>query len=150
VCCIEEHQWRGFVEVMGSPDWAREEIFADRVKRGENWEALKIFLEEYCSQQTVLDLYQKAQARRVPFAPVSTMGDLLNSEHLKARGFFVEISHPVAGTHIYPGAPVKYSATPWEIRLPAPTLGQHNAQIFGERLGVSSAQLRELARAGVI
>ena len=38
------------------------------------------------------DLYHKAQARRIPFAPVSTMGDLLNSEHLKARGFFVEIS----------------------------------------------------------
>lgn len=150
LCCVEEHQWRGFVEVMGNPEWASEEIFADRIKRAENWEALKIFLEEYCSQHTVLELYKKAQEKRVPFAPVSTMGDLVNSEHLKARGFFVEIPHPVAGSHLYPGAPLKYHATPWQIRMPAPTLGQHNEQIFSERLGLEPARLAELKRTGVI
>jgi crotonobetainyl-CoA:carnitine CoA-transferase CaiB-like acyl-CoA transferase len=150
LCCIEEHQWKAFVDLMGNPEWAGEEIFADRLKRGENWEALKIFLEEYVSQQTVLDLYKKAQARRIPFAPVSTMGDLLNSEHLKARGFFVEIAHPVAGAFKYPGAPLKYSATPWELRMPAPTLGQHNQEILGGRLGLSAARLGELKRTGVI
>ena len=150
VCCVEEHQWRAFVEVMGNPEWASEEIFADRVKRGENWEALKLFLEDFCSQHTVLDLYKKVQAKRVPFAPVSTMGDLLNSEHLKARGFFVEIAHPVAGAQTYPGAPLKYDKTPWEIRIPAPTLGQHNEQIFCGRLGLDAAKLAQLKRTGVI
>ena len=150
LCCIEEHQWRGFVEIMGNPDWANEEIFDDRLKRAANWDALKVFLQEWVSQQTVLDLYRKAQARRVPFAPVSTMGDLLDSEHLKARGFFVEIAQPVAGTHKYPGAPLKYERTPWEIRRPAPTLGQHNQEIFGKRLGLSPARLEELRNRGVI
>jgi crotonobetainyl-CoA:carnitine CoA-transferase CaiB-like acyl-CoA transferase len=150
VCCVEEHQWRGFVEVMGNPDWANEEVFSDRFKRAENWVALKIFLEEWLSQQTVIDLYRKVQAKRVPFAPVSTMGDLLNSEHLKARGFFVEINHPVAGNQKYPGAPCKYGGTPWAIRMPAPVLGQHNQQIFGDRLGLSASRLTELKKAGVI
>jgi crotonobetainyl-CoA:carnitine CoA-transferase CaiB-like acyl-CoA transferase len=80
---------------------------------------------------------------------VSTMGDLLNSEHLKARGFFVEIAQPVAGTHKYPGAPLKFTRTPWEIRRPAPTLGQDNAEVFG-KLGMSPARLDELKRKGVI
>ena len=106
MCCVEEHQWRNFVALMGDPDWANEEIFSDRLKRAENWEALEIFLREWVAEQTVLDLYRKAQDKRVPFAPVSTMGDLLNSEHLKSRGFFVELTHPVAGTHKYPGAPL--------------------------------------------
>ena len=53
------------------------EIFSDRLERALNWDALKPMLEEWVSQQTVLDLYRKAQAKRVPFAPVSTMGDLL-------------------------------------------------------------------------
>jgi formyl-CoA transferase len=90
------------------------------------------------------------QEKRVPFAPVSTMGDLLNSEHLQARGFFVEIPHPVAGTQTYPGAPLKYHGTPWEIRMPAPTLGQHNQVILGGRLGLDAARLNELKRSGVI
>jgi len=150
VCCVEEHQWKAFVDLMGNPEWAGEEIFADRLKRGENWEALVIFLEEYVKEQTVLDLYKKAQARRIPFAPVSTMGDLLNSEHLRARGFFVEIAQPIAGAHKYPGAPLKYGTTPWEIRMPAPTLGQHNGEIFTQRLGLTAARLNELKRTGVI
>ena len=87
LCCIEEHQWRGFVELMGSPEWADEEIFSDRLKRALNWDALQVFLEEWVGQQTVLDLYRKAQAKRVPFAPVSTMGDLLSSEHLRRADF---------------------------------------------------------------
>jgi crotonobetainyl-CoA:carnitine CoA-transferase CaiB-like acyl-CoA transferase len=70
VCCVEEHQWRNFVELMGNPEWAAEELFADRLKRAANWDALKVFLEEWVKEQSVLDLYHKAQARRVPFAPV--------------------------------------------------------------------------------
>ena len=150
VCCVEEHQWRNFVELMGNPEWANEEIFSNRLQRGVNWDALKVFLQEWVSQQSVLDLYKKAQARRIPFAPVSTMGDLLGSEHLKQRGFFVEIAQPVAGTHQYPGAPLKYSRTPWEIRRPAPTLGQHNEEVFGSRLGLGTSRLAELRRAKVI
>lgn len=150
VCCVEEHQWRGFVEAMGNPEWASEEIFGDRFKRADNWEALQIFLSEYLSQHTVLEVYKAVQERRVPFAPVSTMGDLLNSEHLKARGFFVEIAQPLAGTHKYPGAPLKYNATPWQLRLPAPTLGQHNDEIFGKRLSLAPARIAELKQAGVI
>jgi crotonobetainyl-CoA:carnitine CoA-transferase CaiB-like acyl-CoA transferase len=150
LCCIEEHQWRNFVEIMGSPEWADEEIFKDRLARGINWDVLKVFLQEWVGQQTVLDLYRKAQARRVPFAPVSTMGNLLGSDHLKARGFFVDIAQPVAGTHKYPGAPLKYEKTPWEIRMPAPTLGQHNAEIFGSRLGLPEARLAELKEKSVI
>src|SRR5262249_21921262 len=99
VCCVEEHQWRNFVELMGSPEWANEEIFSDRLKRGVNWDALKVFLHEWVSQQSVLDLYKKAQARRIPFAPVSTMGDLLNSGDLTQPGFVPEIVQPVAWRH---------------------------------------------------
>ena len=150
VCCIEEHQWRAFVEFMGSPEWANEEVFADRLVRGINGDALTPFIQEWVSGQTMLDLYRVAQERRIPFAPVSTMGDLVNSEHLKARGFFVEIAQPVAGKHKYPGAPLKYTRTPWEIRLPAPTLGQHNREVFGQRLGLAPARLAELERRGVI
>jgi CoA:oxalate CoA-transferase len=150
LCCIEEHQWRGFVEIMGSPEWAGEEIFKDRLTRGANWDALKVFLEEWVSQQTVFDLYRKAQAKRVPFAPVSTMGDLLGNEHLKSRGFFVEINQPLAGTHKYPGAPLKYRRTPWQLRSPAPTLGQHNAEVFGGKLNLSQTRIDELKRKGAI
>jgi crotonobetainyl-CoA:carnitine CoA-transferase CaiB-like acyl-CoA transferase len=150
ICCIEEHQWRAFVDLMGNPEWSKEQIFSDRLQRGLYWDALKPFIAEFVEKHTVLDLYRKAQERRIPFAPVSTMGTLLGNEHLKSRGFFVEIAHPVAGTFKYPGAPVRFGRTPWEIRTPAPTLGRDNEEIFGKRLGLKAARLEELKRKGVI
>jgi crotonobetainyl-CoA:carnitine CoA-transferase CaiB-like acyl-CoA transferase len=140
ICCVEEHQWRRFVELMGSPEWADMEIFENRLARGANFDALQPLLQEWCAEQSVYEIYEKAQSKRVPFAPVSTMGDLLASDHLRARGFFATIDHPAAGPITMPGAPYRFSATPWEIRRPAPTLGQHNREVLAP-LGLDLAAL---------
>ena len=150
LCCVEEHQWKNFVELMGQPEWAQEEIFADRLSRGANWDALQPLLQDWIKDQSVEDLYHKAQSRRVPIAPVSTMGDLFANAHLKARGFFATIDHPATGPLQYPGALYKFSATPWEIRRPAPLLGQHNQEIYCERLGMGQDRLARLKEQGII
>jgi crotonobetainyl-CoA:carnitine CoA-transferase CaiB-like acyl-CoA transferase len=132
LCAVEEHQWKTFLEVMGSPAWGDFEIFSDRLQRGANWDALKPMIAEWMAEQNVEDLYQMLQRRRVPIAPVSTMGDLLSSKHLNARGFFISFAHPRAGTHRFPGAPYLLSRTPWQLRRPAPLLGEHTEEVFAE------------------
>lgn len=149
LCCVEEHQWKNFLDLMGNPEWAGEEIFADRISRGANGDALKPLLQEWVQEQSVMELYHKAQGRRVPIAPVSTMGDLFANEHLKARGFFATIAHPETGPLQYPGALYQFSETPWELRRPAPLLGQHTIEIFGQ-LGLSQREIEDLKSQGVI
>jgi crotonobetainyl-CoA:carnitine CoA-transferase CaiB-like acyl-CoA transferase len=141
---IEDHQWKGALEVMGNPEWAEADIFQDFATRSGNWDALKPLLEDWAQDKSVQEVYHAAQAKRVPFAPVSTMGDLLNSGHLNARGFFAAIGHPEAGELQYPGAPYRFSTSPWALRRPAPTLGQHNEEIYCGRLGLSKRELEEL------
>lgn len=149
LCCVEEHQWKNFVSIMGSPEWANEPIFADRLNRGANWDALGPLIRDWIKDQTVTELYHLCQSRRVPIAPVSTMGDLFANEHLKARGFFATIIHPETGPLQYPGAVYKFSASPWDIRRPAPLLGQHNSEVYG-RLGMSQTEIDDYQRQGVI
>jgi crotonobetainyl-CoA:carnitine CoA-transferase CaiB-like acyl-CoA transferase len=150
VLCIEEHQWQRLVELMETPEWATWEVAANRFVRASNWDALRPFMEEWVSQWNAADLYRAAQEKRIPFAPVSTLGTLLDSDHLKARGFFVEVAHPEAGKLTQAGAPYKLSETPWEVRRPAPTLGQHNDEILGDRLGLAEADIRSLEQAGAV
>jgi crotonobetainyl-CoA:carnitine CoA-transferase CaiB-like acyl-CoA transferase len=135
VCCVEEHQWRTLVQIMGNPEWAEMELFENRLARGKNWDALQVLMQEWFAEQSVQEVYEAAQARRVPFAPVSTMGDLAASPHLRRRGFFATIAHPRAGEVTMPGAPYRLSETPWTLRTPAPLLGQHTAEVLAE-LGV--------------
>jgi crotonobetainyl-CoA:carnitine CoA-transferase CaiB-like acyl-CoA transferase len=131
VCCVEEHQWQRFVHLMDDPEWAGLEIFETRLARGKNFDALRIFLQDWCRERSVQELYEAAQAQRIPFAPVSTMGDLLASPHLAQRGFFAELTLPTGPVRV-PGAPYHFSVTPWALRRPAPNLGQHTGEVLAE------------------
>ena len=61
---VEEEQWKRLVELMGNPEWASEDLFKDRIARGQNQDALKALMGEWLSQWKVQDLYREAQKRR--------------------------------------------------------------------------------------
>ncbi|HNV72147.1 MAG TPA: CoA transferase, partial [Candidatus Ozemobacteraceae bacterium] len=67
--------------------------------------------------------------------------------HVKARRMLVEMTHPVAGMIKVPGVPIKFSETAAEAVHPAPLLGQHNGEIWGQRL---KRQVEQLKKDGVI
>jgi crotonobetainyl-CoA:carnitine CoA-transferase CaiB-like acyl-CoA transferase len=146
---VEEDQWQRMVDLMGNPEWASLEIFKDRVTRGQNYDALLPFLQEWAAEWKVKDLYRAGQERRICFAPVNMMSDLFESAHLKAREFFTQIGHQVAGTLTYPGAPFKVPEVGWAIHQPAPLLGQHNNEVYG-KIGISLSEIDELKKQGVI
>ena len=91
-----------------------------------------------------------ARANRLPLYPVNHFGDLLDDAHLKERGFWVDVTHPAAGTSAYPGAPFRLARDGYAQRRPAPLLGQHNAEVFCDRFGLSRAELDDLVGAGIV
>jgi len=135
---------------MGNPPWADEELFKDTWSRGKYWESLQPLIEEWTTRHTKAELFQMAKEKSIPVGPARTMDEVLSGEQFKVRDFFVDIEHPVAGTLTYPGAPCLYSETPWRIRRPAPTLGQHNEEIYCGQLGYSRTELVKLYETGII
>ena len=87
------------------------------------------------------ETFYAAQQRRFMYGVVQSPEEVLADPDYAARGYFVEVDHAVVGTVKYPGAPFLMSDTPWRPRRPAPTLGQHNREVFGERLGYSDQDL---------
>jgi crotonobetainyl-CoA:carnitine CoA-transferase CaiB-like acyl-CoA transferase len=148
--CDEDYQYDRFVEVMGNPEWIKNELFKDRFSRAEYMDALVPLLTEWTKQYTKDEVFKMCQAARVPAAPCYNSEEILNSEQLTVRNYFVEVDHPVIGKAKYPGAPYRLSLTPWQIKRPAPLLGEHNEEILCNRLGYSKDDLVRMRQTGVI
>jgi crotonobetainyl-CoA:carnitine CoA-transferase CaiB-like acyl-CoA transferase len=132
VVCVEEDQWQRLADYLGRPEWTQWEVFADRLVRAQNGDVLMPLLEQALSHLTCERAYVELQERRIPCSPIFDMAMLLRAEHLKAREFFVEVTHPDAGRLVYPGAPFRFSRTPWRPIRPAPRLGEHTAEVLRE------------------
>jgi len=148
--CVEDHEYDKFVKVMGNPEWADNELFEDRFKRAEYWDALAIFLPEWSMQYTKEEIFRMCQDGGVPVAPAYTAEEIINSEHQTVRGYFVDIDHPEIGPATYPGAPFAFSQTEWRIERRAPLLGEHNEDILCNRLDYTRQDLVKMAQTGII
>jgi len=143
-------EWERLVEVMGNPEWAQEDIFKTALSRSEMADALDELLRPWLMQHTKEEIFRMCQNNRVPTAPLYSAGDVVGHYHLQERGFFTEIEHPAAGGMKLPGAPFILSETPWSLRYPAPTLGEHNQEIYCNKLGLSDQNFASLRSRHVI
>jgi crotonobetainyl-CoA:carnitine CoA-transferase CaiB-like acyl-CoA transferase len=77
--------------------------------------------------------------------------DVAHSEQLADRGYWREIDHDDGhGPVRYPGPAVRYSHHAIEYRRRAPLLGEHNAEVLGDELGLAPADLAALRAKGVV
>jgi crotonobetainyl-CoA:carnitine CoA-transferase CaiB-like acyl-CoA transferase len=90
------------------------------------------------------------QSEGVPAGPVMDEKDAYSDPHLRDRGFFNELTHPVCGTHLYPGLAWKMSKTPNRLRLPPPCLGEHNEYVYKQVIGMAGEEYADLESKGHI
>ena len=140
---FDEGQWQGLVEAMGSPAWARDAKFATLAGRKQHEDELEAHVTEWTREQAVEDVMALLQSKGVSAGIVQNARDMLEDEHLKARGYYVYLDHPEAGRTAYDGPPFRLSKTPGVLRSPAPLLGQHNEQVCKEILGMTDEEIAE-------
>jgi crotonobetainyl-CoA:carnitine CoA-transferase CaiB-like acyl-CoA transferase len=147
----QRRQWQRFLSVLGDPDWAKDPRFEQGLGiMDEYGDEIEANLAPWLMAYTKEEIFAICRQHQIPGAPINDIDEVVHSNHLKARGYFVEVERREVGTLRYPGAPVMFSKTPWSVRMPAPLLGEHNKLIYCERLGYSRAELSRLRQAGVI
>jgi crotonobetainyl-CoA:carnitine CoA-transferase CaiB-like acyl-CoA transferase len=147
VYAAQNRHWRMLVELMGSPEWALDPDFETQAGRAARGEEIQAGIAAWAKELPGEEIYRSAQRVGAPIGRFLNIDEVANSEHERARGFFVEGEHPVAGTAEYAFQLFRATETPPVLRSTAPLLGQHNEEILGGRLGHSDAELRE---AGVV
>ena len=114
--------------LLGNPDLDQHPLFQSGQERMIRWQEVDELLTPWLSENGKREIVELAQALRMPFAPVPTVQDLIEDEHLSARGFFQRVAHPRAGELPYAGPPFRMSETPPHLE-PAPALGEHQGKV---------------------
>ncbi|MFQ5879519.1 MAG: CaiB/BaiF CoA transferase family protein [Dehalococcoidia bacterium] len=151
----------GYVAVTHLPQWVdaltlltgREEFsdprFQDPMACIESADEIDQWLTEWLRERTAEEAVAEGQTLRICTDYVYTPAQMLEDPQYQARGYFVTLDHPEAGRQTYPGAPFVLSGTPWR-HARAPLLGEHNQEVYSERLGYSREELAHLRETGVI
>ena len=150
IAASNEDEWRRLVAAMGAAGLGEDARFATAEARMAHQDELDGIIAGWSRGQDAFALSERLQAAGVAAGPVLRGPDLLADRHYAERGTFVTVDHPQVGPKQYPGLPWKMSGTPGEVRWPSPTLGQHNREIFGGLLGLSSEEIDALESGGVI
>jgi crotonobetainyl-CoA:carnitine CoA-transferase CaiB-like acyl-CoA transferase len=144
-------QWAAFCQAMGRPELIDDPRFATPGARVENSapliEIIKAYLTRYGSATGAAGARGRA---RTPAAPILSVAQAANHPHLIETGIVREVDDPVFGAFRIPGMPLHFSEQPDVLPLQAEYLGQSNAAVMRELLGLSDGEIRTLEADGVL
>ncbi|MFN5758221.1 MAG: CaiB/BaiF CoA transferase family protein [Sphingomonadaceae bacterium] len=138
-------------QAMGRPELATSERYATHVARGRNLRELDEIIADWTRTKTVAELEALMIEYSVPAGKIYRAPEMLEDPHFAARESLVEVETPRWGKIKMQNAFPRLSETPSGIRTPAPVeIGQHNAEIYGELLGMDAEEMDRLKAANAI
>ncbi|GIW43990.1 MAG: CoA transferase [Candidatus Binatia bacterium] len=142
--------FRRLVGAMGRPELAEDPRFATLEARVAHADEIHAIVGDWVRQHTAAEIENILVAAEVPVSRVYSIADIFADPHYVARGNIVSVSDPVLGSIRMQGVYPRLSETPGRIASGAPRLGEHNEEIYGGWLGLSSREQERLRELGVI
>ena len=141
--CDKEVQQMDWVDMGGG-------LFGGDPKTLEDYERLKLIVEDFTKTKTKAELFQNALGRGLLVAPVTTIDEVVESKQLESRQYWTTVDHEEIGkAFAYPGPFAKFSEQPISYKRRSPKIGEHNAEVYAE-LGLDAQALTELHSKGII
>jgi formyl-CoA transferase len=147
--CANAAMWESLLHVVGHPEYAHDQRFADQKARVARVDEVDALVEAWTEKRTKHEAMALLAAAGVPCGAVLDSAEVLANEPLIEREMVVTVEHPSRGAFTMPGSPLRLSASPTRVTR-APLLGEHNAEIYRALIGSTEAELRALQRDGVI
>lgn len=142
--------WSNLTAAMGDPEAARDPRFETMEARRRNFPQVQEKVAELVRNKTRAEMQEIFREYRIASFPVLSIGEVVEDEHIKARGTFVEVEHPQAGMLKLLRPWIRFSEMPTQIDHAGPAIGEHNAEVYKDLLGLDEEALRDLKAAGAI
>jgi CoA:oxalate CoA-transferase len=143
--------WRDTCAIFGEPELADDPEIDTMVKRFDDAtyrRRLVPIIERWFASRTKAELEAMA-GDRIALTPIKKIDEVVADPHLRAREMFVPVRTEGHSIEVF-GSPIKLSGTPPRTGGDAPSLGQHNREVYLDWLGVSAARFDALRDGGVI
>jgi crotonobetainyl-CoA:carnitine CoA-transferase CaiB-like acyl-CoA transferase len=136
--------WRGCLRCAGDDAW-----IAVDVETNTQSESLGD-LAAWAATRTPRDAAQALQQMGIAAGPVTPGTSLFDDPQLAATGFWLHADRRYVGDHVLPRAPYLLDGKAPAVLRPTPTLGQHNAEVLAQVLGLSAANIATLEHDNII
>lgn len=147
---MSDEMWLNLTTALGHADAVTDPRFENMAVRRRNFPKVQEKVAEMVRPHTRAHLWAIFKRFGLGSFPVLSIAEVVEDEHIKARGAFVEVEHPDAGTMKLLRPWIRFGDTLPTIDHAGPAIGEHNAEVYGELLGFDEEKLRQLAEAGAI
>ena len=139
-----------FCALIERKDLLSDPRFADNPSRMSHLDELNEIVARWIGARPLAEVVSRLSEAGVSVAPIYTNRQILDDPHFRARGSIARAKDEDFGSVAVPGVVPRLSATPGEVRTSGPAPGAHNAEVYGDWLGLSGAERERLRAAGVI
>ena len=140
--------WHRLLKVLGREDLIGNPDYDSPKARGERIAEINDMVTDWTRRRDKHEAMRIIGAAGVPAGAVLDTMELMNEPSFAERGILQTVEHP-SGPFKMPSWPVRFDGRPPRLE-PAPLLGQHSAEVLGDWLGISAADLEALKKGGVI
>lgn len=138
-------------KVLLRPELGADPRFDSIANRVAHKDEICTILESWSTQFCVEEVVEALLAEGIPAGPLLTIKELAVDPHFSDhRNMFPYMEQPGVGPFRVTAMPIKFSDTPTKISRPAPSLGEHNMEIYQEMLGMTSEEIANLQQRGII
>lgn len=150
IACGNDKLFAELKQIIKDPE-LENPLFADNINRVENHALLKPVVEKWTMKHTTDETVSILIEAKIPACPVNTIEKVAKDPHIAgAREMFVTCHDPQFGDIMLTGNPIKLKNNKIDVFNPAPDLGEHTEEVLLERLGITSLEVAELRRKGVV
>lgn len=150
IACENVPHWDGLLKAMRQPPWSNDKRFATHEGRILHRAELDANISSWAQQLTPQQAMRLLQNEGVPSGIVMNSEMLYHDHHLRARGHLIEIDQPPWGKLTHQGLPGIPGLSDASCDRPTPWPGTDNEYVFGDVLGMSSAEIKRSTKAGGI
>jgi CoA:oxalate CoA-transferase len=143
-------QTQNVFKTMGRADLLDSPLCAEGNVRIKHKKEIDAVIGEWTKTKTVAELLEALKKADVPCSAVPDFAQVCNDPQIKNREMVIEVEQLLSGKVKAAGSPFKFSKTPGNIKYPAPFLGEHNVEIYGDMLGYSEKEMARLANDNII